>query len=371
MTAREKVFVLICIATTFVVVDLLEPQPQTPPYEIVAGEHVTRGGAQASVLVTPAVPTDRAHALAETLATDLDEFVRAFAIDAQPRVFIVPQSGWDRWYMQRASLRGTTGVVLKAAPDAPQDMLRALVVHSLLIDATLGRAQREDRHVLLDGLAAWWPVRQDDATRAQWWLRAAAFPDRITARHLTNWSTTSEQLGDCMGQAVAFASLEALIDTVGRERAFELLRKLFVLPPDDARVLLETSPEDRLSAVGLDWKMLAARVEAMLAQQRAEHAAALSQRAAMSARVELQHSKAQGHSVLTHIDGADSYWVLHQALGPWTGEVGGHSRFDVSGASAVLPVSPASGSRLFVAVETEDEALGCPVRLVATRLDVK
>ncbi len=371
MTAREKVFVLICIATTLVVVDLLEPQPDVPPYEIVDGEHVTVGRAQASVLVTSAVPTERAHALAETLASDLDELVRTFAIDAEPRVFIVPQSGWDRWYMQRASLRGTRGIVLKTAPDAPQDMLRALVVHSLVIDATLGRAQREDRHVLLDGLAAWWPARQDDATRTLQWLRAAAFPDRITEQHLTNWSTTSERLGDCMSQAVAFASLEALMDTVGRERAFDLLRELYVRPPDDVRVLLEASPEDRLSAVGLEWKTLAARIEAMLARRRVEHAAALSQRVPMSARVELQYSKAQGHSVLTHVDGPGSYWVLYQTLGPWTGEVGGHSRFDVTGASAVLPISPASGTRLLVAVEAEDEALGCPVRLTATRLEVQ
>jgi hypothetical protein len=112
-------------------------------------------------------------------------------------------------------------------------------------------------------------------------------------------------------------------------------------------------------------------VDATLAGRRAEHAAELSQRVPLSARVELQHSRAHGHSVLTHVDGAASYWVLHQSLGPWTGETGGLSRFDVSGGSAVLPVSPSRGMRLLVAVETEDALLGCPVRLAATRLEVQ
>lgn len=371
MTAREKVFVLICIATTMVVVDLIEPQPEVPPYELVDGARVTSGRAQASVLVSAAVPKERAYALAETLARDLDGLVGVLAIDAQPRVFIVPQSSWDQWYMQRASLRGARGIVLKAAPDAPQELLRAHVIHSLLIDETLGRAQREDRHVLLDGLASWWPMREDVVTRDRWWLRAAAFPDRINEQHLTNWSTTSEQVGDCMSQALAFASFETLLDALGRERTFELLRDLFARPPNDARVLLEASLDDRLAKVGLGWNTFAARVEAMLAQHRAEHAAALSQRVPMSARVELQHSKAQGHSVLTHVVGATSYWVLHRTLGPWTGEVGGLQRFDASDASAVLPVSPSRGTRLLVAVEAEDEFLGCPVRLAATRLEVQ
>jgi hypothetical protein len=370
MTAREKVFVLICVATTMVVINWIEPQPEVPPYEIVEGTHVTVGRAQASVLVTSAWSNDDAQALAQTLAGDLDELVRTFAIDAEPRVFIVPQSGWDRWYMQRASLRGARGIVMKVAPDAPQDLLRAHVVHSLMIDSTFGRAQREDRHVLLDGVATWWPARQDEITRSQWWLRAAAFPDRISAEHLAKWSTTSEQLGDCMSQAIAFATFEALIASVGRERAFEQLRALFARPPDDARVLFEASPDEYLSAMGFEWESLAARVEATLAERRAA-TNARGRRVPMSARVELQYSNTQGNSVVTHVDGASSYWVLHRTLGPWTGEVGGLSRFDVMGGSAVLPISPASGTRLLVAVEAEDEVLGCPVRLTATRLEVK
>jgi hypothetical protein len=237
-----------------------------------------------------------------------------------------------------------------------------------VIDATLGRAQREDRHVLLDGLAAWWGARDDAAMRAQSWLRAASFSERITERHLTHWSTTNEQVGDCMSQALAFVSLEALIEAVGRERAFDLLRDLFVRPPNDARVLLEASPEKQLTSTGLEWQELAARVEAKLDQYRVEHAAALSQRVPMSAKVELRHSKAEGNSVFTHVEGTSAYWVMHRILGPWTGEVGGLSRFDVSGDSAVLPVSPPRGARLLVAVDAEDASLGCPVRLTATRL---
>lgn len=371
MTAREKVFMLICIASTVTIVSWLQPQPEVPPYEISSGAHVTEGRAEASVLVTSAMPADRAQGLAAALARDLDELVQTFEIDADPRVFIVPQSGWDRWYMQRASLRGARGIVLKAAPDAPQDALRALVVHSLVIDDTFGRAQREDRHVLLDGLASWWALRDDEAAQRLWSLRTAALPERITEQHLTDWSTTSEQLGQCMSQALAFATLEVLIDSIGREQSLDLLRKLFVRPPSDARVLLEESPEDRLAAAGLTWNELAARVEAALTKRRGEHRSALSQRTSMRARVELQQSRARGNSVVTHVDGAPTYWVLHRSLGPWTGEVGGLSRLDVTGASAVLPVSPSRGARLLVAVETDDPVLGCPVRLAATRLEVR
>jgi hypothetical protein len=53
--------------------------------------------------------------------------------------------------------------VIRVAPDAPEAQVRAAVLHGLLVDATSMRAQKEDRHVLLDGLTTWWALRGDQA----------------------------------------------------------------------------------------------------------------------------------------------------------------------------------------------------------------
>ena len=72
--------------------------------------------------------------------------------------------------------------------------------------------------------------------------------------------------------------------------------------------------------------------------------------------------------------GASQYRVLYGALGAWTRTPHPLTRLDVRAvhgvelARATIPVSQARGSRLFAAIELDDDVLACPIRIHAERL---
>jgi hypothetical protein len=244
-------------------------------------------------------------------------------------------------------------------------------LHSVLLDATNNRMDREDRHVLLDGLATYWVLRQDAAARERWWLRAAALPQPISATTLTEWSSTSEALGECLSEALAFAMMDTLVEQVGRERLIDWLREVFTPTPADARVLFEVPLERRLAALGTDWSKLAAATEEAVAQARSKHASVLQQRARVSAVVTQEHTAAQGLTVQARVTGAPAYWVLYQELGPWTADAFTLSRLDARTPQVTLPISPQAGAKFLTAIELEDKVLECPVRVAAERLRLR
>jgi hypothetical protein len=250
------------------------------------------------------------------------------------------------------------------------DLLRELVLHSTLTDATLGRAEKESQHILLDGLAAYWTLRSDPQLQDRWWLRAATIETPVTEQTLRQWSSTSEQVGECVSQALAFAAMDSLVKHMGSERWLALMRQVFTVPHDDVRVLFATSAATLLQRAGVRWSEWATRTDAALADARQRHAAALASRPRVRADVRLQRSADRGITVEAQVTGVSAYWVLHDELGPWTADVVEPSRFDAREPKVVLPLSPASGTRLFTAVEADDSVIGCPVRVFAKRQDV-
>lgn len=371
MTARERVFVLVTLLALMTVSTLLERQPDPPPFAIVEGERVEGRFVTVGVLPTADFSAAAARALARSVAGDVDSLIETLGIEIRPPVFILPQRGIDRHALELAALDGAHGIVLRMAPDSPLDMVRTLVAHSLLTDATLSRGMRDDRHVLLDGLAAWWVLREDDAARTLWWRRAAAVPNAITAATLTGWSQTSEQLGDCMALALAFNVVDALVAELGEETAHELLGVILGKPPDDARVLFETRPARLLARHGLDWTRLAALAEARRQDVLRRNPARGSAWPEATASVDWRRTAERGTEIETSVSGGAPYTAYYAQLGPWTGQLGGLPRFDVPGGRAVLPVSPPAGARMLVVVEVDSGPLDCPVRLLAERLSIR
>jgi hypothetical protein len=371
MTAREIVFALVALLTVATIGFTLERKPVQPPFELAEGEHFQGRWTRVGVLSTAAFDAAAAQQLARTLAGDADSLTEALGLDAHPPVFVLPQQGLDRHVMQRAALAAADGIVLKVAPNAPTENVRMLALHSLLADATFRRAMREDRHVLLDGLSAFWALRDDEEARERWWLRAAAVPEPLPVGYLTAWAETSERFGECESLAIAYSVFDAFVQRLGLDAALQSMREILAPPPDDVRVLFGRRPAATLAAAGVDWTGLAADAAAARQNARERHAAALARRPTVTAAVDWQSSPGQGIAIETTLSGAPRYAAYYRVLYPWTADVGDMPRLDVLGSSAVLPLSPSRNSRVLAAIEVDDEILDCPVRVLAERLQFR
>lgn len=368
MTARERVFALVAFIAVATIAYTLEPKPIPPPFEITEGERYAGRWTEVGVLPTFAFDAEAAQRLARTLADDADTLIEALELDGRPPIFVLPQQGIDRHVMQRAALDSADGIVLKISPDAPTERVRMFALHSLVADATRDRAMKEDRHVLLDGLTSYWALRDDARARERWWLRAAAIAEPPSNDYLTDWAQTSETFGECQSLAIAFSVFDTFVQQVGRDTALATMKTLFRVPAEDVRVLFERRPEAVLASAGVDWPTLADAAARARGEARERHAAALAARPARNAAVEWRNVSGEGIAIETHVTGVDRYAAYYAELYPWTADVGELPRFDVLGGSAVLPLSPARGSRVLVVVEIDDEILDCPVRLAAERI---
>lgn len=371
MTARERAFIFVGLLIAIGISMSVQPKVKPPPFELQNVQPIMGKHTRASVLPTLDIAPSDADALARVVIDDVDSLIDAVALKVQPFVYIQPQQGLDPMVMRRAWLDGAQGIVLKVAPDAPRDLLRELVLHSVLTDATLGRAEKESRHILLDGLSSYWVLRNDPAAQARWWLRAASLEAPVTADTLQQWSRTSEHVSECVSQALAFAAMDSLVRDLGRERLLDLMRHAFAEPHDDVRVLLQTSANAWLARTGVTWQQWAARTNTAITEARIRAAADLSKRPRIDATVTQRRTSDRGITIEAQVTGVSAYWVLHDELGPWTADVIEPARFDAREPHVVLPLSPSSGTRLFTAIETDDPVLGCPVRVLAQRLDIR
>jgi hypothetical protein len=371
MTARERAFALVALIAVATIIFTLEPKPVQPPFEIARGERFEGRWTRVGVLPAGTLDAEAARELARAIAGDSDALIEALDLDAHPPVFVLAQQGMDRHVMQRAILNAADGIVLKVAPNAPTENVRMLVAHSLLSDATLGRAMKDDRHALLDGLAAYWPLRDDEAGRERWWLRAAAIGEPLPADYLTAWAETSEQLGECQSLALAFSVFDTLAQRLGRDAAVASMRELFVAPKDDVRVLLERRPTATLEAAGIDLSSLANVASAARQEARERQTAALARRPVVDASVDWRNTPGRGIEIETTVAGVARYAVYYRVLAPWTTDAGDMPRLDVLERSAVLPLSPSRNDRVLAVIEVDDEVLDCPVRVLAERLELK
>jgi hypothetical protein len=371
MTARERAFALVALIAVGTISTTLEPKPVQPPFAITRGERFEGRWTRVGVLPSGTLDAGSAQSLARAIADDSDALIDALDLRIHPPVFVLAQQGLDRHVMQRAALDAADGIVLKVAPNAPTENVRMLVAHSLVADATFGRAMKDDRHVLLDGLATYWPLRDDDAARERWWLRAAAIAEPQPPGYLTAWAETSERLGECESLALAFSVYDTLAQRLGRDATLESMRDLFIEPKDDVRVLLERSPAKSLAAAGVDFSWLAEAASAARERARARHAGELARRPMLAAAVDWRNTAGRGIEIETKLSGAARYAAYYRVLSPWTTDAGEMPRLDVLGASAVLPLSPSSNDRVLAVIEVDDEVLDCPVRVLAERLEFR
>jgi hypothetical protein len=156
---------------------------------------------------------------------------------------------------------------------------------------------------------------------------------------------------------------------LGSKATWKLARSLFARPPDDFRVLFERAPAAQLEQAGESWSVLAAGTERERRAVLERHAAEWARAPRRSAAITVEQTPRRGTSIDVSLAGADAYFALYSVLGPWSGwQSSSLSRLDVRAPRATLPLSAPRGSRVLVAVETDDALLGCPVRVKSERI---
>ncbi len=369
MTARERAFVAGLVLVGAFVLSVAERKPEKPPFELASAAQAISTHATVGVGTSEDFDEAHARALGAQVAGDVDSLIDTLHLELAPTIFILPQHGLDRDAVERAKLGDSSGVVLRMAPDSPPTRVRAMVVHALLAEVTRGRALNEDRHVLLDGLSAWWVTRHDSEARAREWLRLAAGP-AITAEQLLRWESTMEQLGSCQSNALAFASVDAVVQQLGEGAAFVLLQRVFSRAPRDARALFETRPSTVLDGAGVGWTHLASLVEAARLDARERLGSQLAARPAITAAVNTAQTEERGRTLEARLDGATTWSAIAATLKPWTRELENGPRLDAREPHATLPLTLAAGDRVWVALEVQDPVLDCRVRVLSERLEV-
>lgn len=369
MTARERVFVIASFAVALVVADRLQKERQLPPFELAEATRATATRSVVGVMTTDDVDQARARDLGQAVAADVDALAAALGLPKPPPVFLLPQRGLEPTHTERAGLGKAQGIVLRAAPDGDASVLRARVLHELLVDATDGRGRLEDRHALLDGLAVWWASRDDVAQQETWRKRATASAVPLSRASVLRWNETSERLGDCVANAVAFSLVDTLAASAGPDAVQRLGARLFPKPGSAlASALQEPAPEALLRELGTDWDGLTRAAEARRLAVATAHHDELAARPAPTAHVALRREGGAG-VVTVRVDGVERWRALYGRLGPWSRGQWNLPRLDVRGPTATLPVTLARGERLLAVVEYDDAVLGCPVRVAAQRLE--
>jgi hypothetical protein len=369
MTARERVFMFVVTVVGLFAYSTVDEGQSKLPYSVANAVYAKSAHVRVGVLRRGDLSDSDAEHMAQTIADDLEGLREALGLESVPPVYVLTKSSLDPRVVERAELEEKDGIVMRAAPDVVLSLLRTEVLHAALAGQTRDRALREDRHVLLDGFAAWWALRADPSERDQRWLRAAASPVPVSVSTLTRWGETGERVGNCVSDGLAFATFDTLARSLGSKATWTLARSLFARPPDDFRVLFERAPASRLEDAAMSWPALAAETERERQAVRERHAAEWARRPQRSAAIAVEQTPRQGTRIDVSLAGADAYFALYSVLGPWSGwQSSSLSRLDVRGPRATLPLSAPRGSRVLVAVETDDAMLACPVRVTSERV---
>ena len=389
MSSREKSAVAIGFVGLILATSLIETRKPKPPFVLQNAARSNGSARGPAVAVGIAGAGAQSRQLANTLSDDLAGLQAFFTLQAgpAPALAALPDDSLDGDVFQRAVLPAADGVVVRAAfTDSQFDQagFRAYAMAAWLQWYSRGLAGREERRWLLDGTAQWLAARGLPDQEAKLALRAALAARllhgyrRDASSALHQWLTVREELGACLGDALAWRMVASLAQQLGEPR-FAALGKaaLTARAPADARAMFEPGLAQLLVQAGApDQAAMARQFDALFLAEQARLAEPLSRIALPKVRFTAQ--RMQGSTYEVHYTVADGprdtlpFSVRYLALGPWDGEIAPElpARIDTA-RDGVLPASYPRGARIFSAVERRDVQLGCSIRLAAQRWEVR
>jgi hypothetical protein len=388
MSLREKIVVTAAFVSVAYVMFLVEDRKPKPAFSVQDGVTSSTDLPRVMVARAEGVSTAASLELARRLATALQAAQEYLGIDTLPVVAVLPDASIDSELFLAADLPDSDGVVVRGAVGAErfdEAGFRAFTLREVLDWHSRHRASLESRRWLLDGFSRWSVARSDATQRELLTRRSAAALQAIEhesgglAQALRNWLATREQLGDCLGDALAWRATEWLAATLGEQRFRALARELFEQrPAADIRAYLSEKPVDALlqSAGALAVEPLAAQLQQAIHAEGAGQGERTSLQS-WSVKFEAVPMRGSIYELRHAVTPAGSeppppYAVRYQRIGPWDGELTRASmeRVDAT-APGVLPASFPRGERLFTAVEIYSSQLQCTLRLGARRWQVR
>ncbi len=384
MTRREAAAIGIAMIAVLLLVEQLDERKAKPPFvlhDAISGES---GRARVAIAQVAGSAAGTARVLADSAASDLHGLQKYLSLTVLPGVSVLPDAAIDADVYQRAALPGSDGVVLRAAIESAhfdQQDFRAYALEQTLIWYTRGRALREQRRWLLDGFTQWWIARDSASRRERLGLRSALAAELLqsqgdsAAGSLGHWLSAREQLGDCLGDALAWRAVSLLADSTERNRFQDLMRAILGrrLPDDSRAAFLEPSLSAawaRSAAPGV--RQLGATLQKVLQADAARLDTGLRERLHLP--VEFSTSRMTGKTFEVHYRLGDKgpFAVRYEELEPWESELDRvqMARVDATG-PGVLPRPFAPGTRLFMAIELNDPQAACVLRLGARRWNLQ
>lgn len=386
MTLREKVIAAAVLLSVVYGVNVIDSRKVKAPFALQNAMSSPEGAPAVKVARATGLSDERASQLALRLSGDIADARDYLAMKELPAVAVLPDVAVDADQFLVAKLPTSDGVVVRAAAGSEQfdeSAFRAFTVARVIDWHSRNRASHEQNRWLLDGFSAWRNSRDDAGRRELLTVRAAAAADAIdrgggTPGHaLQQWFRTREELGECLADALAWRATEQLSQFLGSEgfRGFVRARLGARSYSGVHDFLTSKSMEEQLGDADASLKVFEFQLENVLRTERQKY----SERIDTIPRwpvsfdaVPMQGSTFEVRYAMSVPEKGTAFAVRYKNLGPWDGEV---PRFDLEREDAVGPgVLPASfprGTRLLTAVEVQDPALGCAVRLGSRRWEVR
>ncbi len=425
MSQKEKALVGILFTAMMLAFVVFETRRDKAPYTFPEQETLVSSTVPLEILYLQPSRLEDAQTLSRRLETDLETLRQALGWAELPDVRIAYRPSLDADIYDRADLLENEGILVRAnfRCQLPQHQVSqdsedkwdpqafsAYIVGLVLDEATDGRARFEPKAWLRDGFAQWWAAREYQVTPVENPAMVCADNDSPTRRamlralwatqaqpldnnQLATWLRTRERHGEAVAEAMALSGLWVLEQSHGEAAVLALARAVFGRNPnEDIRELIyewrHPMPAVFTDATPTDWQSFVAEWSAALDRWRQEPAcrALLDTLPKGEAEVAIEHGEGTVRNIVYRFD-YDRPWpagtlvsLLHSRLPtPFDSPI---ERIDLrrrehlwppdeSTTSWRLPGFYGQGSRAFLALEIDSAILGCPIRLVAVRQEIR
>lgn len=421
MTLREKSIAGALLIAALLATTVLEERRERAPFAFRERAVLRSRTAPLEILYVSDAARGDAEALLARLESDLAALGTALGAGGAgphlklPAVRVALRETLDADTFESVGLAKNDGVLVRADfrrtprwESEGERAFRAFLICEALDEMTDERARFEPRAWVLDGFSRAWVERDRAAAclaapdtcphllRALWATRGGR---RVTAGELDEWLRTRERLGEPVAWGLAASGVAVLGARHGEAAVLALARRLFGrAAPRDTRALVDArlnpTPALLREAAGVPIERFLDEWNAELDRLRArpEVAAALARVPEAGADLAVERGQGRIRDLVARVrlgggaageEEAIVATLLHKDIGPFDRPLDRHelrceervlgveALRSARGAELRLPGLYGPGVRVFAALEIEAPALGCPVRVLAERREVR
>ena len=237
MTRRDYVAIGVLAASGLAVAATLVDDNQREPIDFSSVNAIRLNDPDVSVLHIAEEYEVQAKELATSIFDSLTQLQATLALQRLPTVRLVLSPNRDKYELDYSTLDGVLISANWLEHDSYDDaILASVIMHGVLSAQTNGRSVFEPYHWVLDGFTRWWveqgtqPLNADH--RDELVARALLTIEREPrARQLIErWQLTADQFAYPSAEALAWAAMNYLEETRGRESVIRLASEFLTIP---------------------------------------------------------------------------------------------------------------------------------------------